>query len=1754
MFNRRCGVLSFVVLAILASLVSAPAALAQAVTMVQSSERSAGSSAPGYNGDFGPATTVNLSNPSYMVFDSNGNQFVSDTLNNCVRKIDTAGNITTIAGLAVSGQSDTCNSALNATPPPTATQGLFQPTGLAIDSTNRLYIADSGHNCVRALVSGDSGVANLTTVAGTCGSAPTASVTPAPNGLAIDATNNLYISLQDSASAIPVYQVVQHAPVTAATNVCLVAGTASANVSTQCAGVPAGIALVRPSGLAVNVSGDLYIADTGNNCVRKVGGVASGSATQSTAVGQCLNDASGSSATAVHNPYGLAVSPMQSLFISESSPDNVVSFVPGSTSLNIVGGLPSGVPGPYNSSQDGKSALNAPLNGPRGLAFDSVAHLFVADSLNNIIRELSSNLSFAVTPVGSPSTIQPITFVINQPVNLTESSGSDYSITSTTCTGNLSPAAPGAPPNTCQVFVRFIPTRPGTRRSPLKITDSISNTSIFQGLQGIGTGALSIFTPGTSNTIASGLASPASIVTDAAGNAYVLETATGSGTPDIRLIPAGGGSSTPIITSNLATPTAIALDAAGNIYVADSTHGTVTRFGADGSVNTSFVTGLDTPVALFVDQFYNLYIAQAGASHNVVVAYASGARRVIAGSGSNFSADGVPATSAGFVSPSAVTMDLNGILYIADQGGHRVFAVDPTGIIHIVAGTGGTSTIFAGQAVGTALVAPSSLTIDAADDIYIADQGAGIIYAVTTSSTNGNNIHVIFNISNPPAPNGALSISVDGSGNLFVSENAANSVVELSYPNPTLNFGTVMVPNTSAVMLQSITNIGNENININSPFSTTDPHFAVNSGSTTCGTSILTGSSCTVGFTFTPTASASYNASSIVNSNSFNTPQPITLIGTGKLVVNLSIALVPETEVYGQPFAATVNLSNFTTAPTGTITFTHGTQVLCTLTGTFSATTTCNAAASGLSVGNYPVAFSYSGDGNYNPATGATTLTVTQAPLTEVVNNATRAYGAPNPAFSGTLTGVAPGDTILVAFSTTATPASPVSPPTYPITATLTPAGSTSLSNYSITNTPGILTITAATPTYTLPAQTEVYGQPFPEPFNINGAVAGVPSTGTISFSIGKTTLCTLTGSFASTNTCNAPNSGLSVGTYTVGFNYSGDANYAPYSGSTTLTVTPAPLTVNVNNVTRPYGTPNPVFSSTIIGAVAGDTFTQTFSTAVTINSGVGTYVNAINDVLSGPAASNYTITVNPGTLTITQATVALNVTANNASRPYGAANPTFTSTITGALNGDTFTVTYSTPATVTSPAIPAGYPIIPTISGPALANYNVTVTNGTLMVTPADLFVTANSFTRPYGTPNPAFTSTITGLVNGDTVTVTYQTAAVVNSPVGMYFIVPVVSGPATANYNIHPINGQLNVVANANSLVINVNSAARLYGASNPAFSGTVTGVLPGDNVIVTYSTPATPASNAASYPIGASVSGTSASNYIATINPGTLVVSPAMTVTAVATSAPTASAGTNVTFTANVTGNPVTAVGTVTFFDGTVMIGSSTLNGSGVAQFSTATLSVGTHSIAAAFQANTNFTTSSASVPQIITQATGAFTVSATPPAPFIKGAGTTTFQVTVTATGAFAGPVALTCSGLPADATCAFANPTVTLTAGGSITTAMTVTTTAADAKLLVPSGLPGGPADIAPLTVATIFPVELTGLGVLFAGIRRRKTLGTQKMRLLLLIVCTLGILGLAGCGCPSTTFRTYTINITGTSLSFPAPAQTTTVVLSVGQQ
>jgi hypothetical protein len=273
---------------------------------------------------------------------------------------------------------------------------------------------------------------------------------------------------------------------------------------------------------------------------------------------------------------------------------------------------------------------------------------------------------------------------------------------------------------------------------------------------------------------------------------------------------------------------------------------------------------------------------------------------------------------------------------------------------------------------------------------------------------------------------------------------------------------------------------------------------------------------------------------------------------------------------------------------------------------------------------------------------------------------------------------------------------------------------------------------------------------------------------------------------------------------------------------------------------------------------------------------------------------------------------------------------------------------------------------------------------------------------------------------------------------------------------------------------------------------------------------------------------------------------------TVTTITTSGSPATVGATVIFTATTTTTNGIVSGTVNFSDGTTLLGTATLNSSGVATFSTATLSLGTHSVTAAFQANINFTASSATLSQVMTAPTGSFTISASPATQYIKGAGATIYQVSLTSVGTFAGQIKLACSGLPSDATCSFAsNPT--LTDGGTVTVAMTVNTTVADALQSLPLRN-FTPADFAPITAPAVFPVELTGLGVFFAGLRRQKKLGTQKMRLMAIILFSLGILGLTGCGCPSTVFQTYTITITATSVTFTAPAQSTSVILSVGNQ
>ena len=173
----------------------------------------------------------------------------------------------------------------------------------------------------------------------------------------------------------------------------------------------------------------------------------------------------------------------------------------------------------------------------------------------------------------------------------------------------------------------------------------------------------------------------------------------------------------------------------------------------------------------------------------------------------------------------------------------------------------------------------------------------------------------------------------------------------------------------------------------------------------------------------------------------------------------------------------------------------------------------------------------------------------------------------------------------------------------------------------------------------------------------------------------------------------------------------------AMLAGSVAAHAQTATLVVTAVNSGRFYGDPNPAFTATFTGLKAGDNITAVFSTVPDPTSPVGDY--AIVPTLVDPDGklSNYTVIINNGTLTVTPA--PLLVIADDTARAAGQPNPTFTGAVQGVKNGDDITATQDSPATVDSEA--GTYPIVPTVKDGSgkISNYAVSISQGTLTVTP---------------------------------------------------------------------------------------------------------------------------------------------------------------------------------------------------------------------------------------------------------------------------------------------------------------------------------------------------------------------------------------------------------------------------------------------------
>lgn len=501
------------------------------------------------------------------------------------------------------------------------------------------------------------------------------------------------------------------------------------------------------------------------------------------------------------------------------------------------------------------------------------------------------------------------------------------------------------------------------------------------------------------------------------------------------------------------------------------------------------------------------------------------------------------------------------------------------------------------------------------------------------------------------------------------------------------------------------------------------------------------------------------------------------------------------------------------------------------------------------------------------------TLTVTQAVLAVTASNATRLYGAANPTFGASITGFVNNETASVisgqpSLTTSATTNSPVR--NYCVVAT---NGTLSAVNYSFVFTNATLSVTPASLLISADPKTRVYGQTNP------------PLTATFSGLVAGDTAAAL--SSAVSLSCAATNISP-VGPYSIAATNGSMAltNYSVSFANNTLNVTKASLSAVADAQSRAYGTANPVLTISYTGFVNSDgagslQVPVTASTTATNTSPVGSYTITLS---GGTTDTNYSISLTNGTLRVTNA--VLIASAVNTNRLYGAANPQLTIAYTGLMNGETASVLQSQPsistaATNTSPI--GAYPI--TLSGGSDTNYFIVRSNGVLTVNPAPLLATADPKSRAYGQPNPALTISYAGFLNGDTnnvltTPIAINTTAQPTSPIGHYPIT--LSGGAASNYSLALSNGTL-TVAQA-TLTITASNATRTYGLANPAFAGSISGLLTNDSLSASYSTSATNTSPAGVYDIVPTLVDSTgvSSNYSVSLVNGKLTVIAALTLT--------------------------------------------------------------------------------------------------------------------------------------------------------------------------------------------------------------------------------------------------------------------------------
>ncbi len=724
----------------------------------------------------GTGSAARFKYPEGVAVDAAGNVYVADSSNHTIRTVTPAGQVTTLAGAAGQvGSVDGTGSAAR----------FWIPANVAVDGSGNIYVADNGNNTIRE-VTPTGIVATLAGAAGQVGSADgtgSAARFNRPFGVAVYGSGNVYVTDSHNNTIRNV------TPAGVATTL---AGAAGQTGSVDGAG---GAALFSgPRSVAVDGSGNVYVADFNNNTIRKVtsAGIVT---TLAGAAGQFGSVNGTGSAARFNRPYSVAVDGAANVYVADIGNHTIRKV-----SLDGIVTTLAGAAGQIGSVDGTGSA--ARFNSPSGVTVDGAGTVYVADSGNSTIRKVSpagvvTTLAGAAGQMGSVDATgsaarfkAPMGVAVDAAGNVYVADYQNHTIRRVTPDGVVTTLAGtagqiGSVEGTGSAARFFLPRNVAVDGSGnVYVADSENNAIRKITPAGVVTTIIGVLSPSIAATIPgplpASLAFPYAVAVGQTGTIYVavedavlvavtnpLTLTTGGGTLDVTAgdrvalgvsggyggyvwtitVNNSGGSITPdgVYTAgfnvNGGTDTVTVTDSNGeSITITIRSRSPAGRLALVAGVPSGKgrADGLGSAARFFspegvaVDGAGNLYVADYQ-NHTIRRVTPAGVVTTLAGAAGQFGSVDGTSSAARFWVPTDVAVDRWGNVYVADYGNHTIRKVSPAGVVTTLAGAAGQVGSADGTGSGARFNRPSGVAVDVFGSVYVADQLNHTIRKVTSA-------------------------------------------------------------------------------------------------------------------------------------------------------------------------------------------------------------------------------------------------------------------------------------------------------------------------------------------------------------------------------------------------------------------------------------------------------------------------------------------------------------------------------------------------------------------------------------------------------------------------------------------------------------------------------------------------------------------------------------------------------------------------------------------------------------------------------------------------------------------------------------------------------------------------------------------------------------------------------------------------------------------------------------------------------------